>query len=346
MRILITGGAGFFGLHLATKLARQGHELVLVDIAPFEASEYPAGATFHEGDVRDVKRIYQLMAGVDGVVHTAAALPLWKASDIYTTNRDGTQMVLEAARQRGVSRFVHISSTAVYGVPSKHPIEENDPMVGVGPYGISKIQAENICERYRAMGQHVAIIRPKTFVGTARLGVFQILFDWVYSGARIPIIGSGKNHYQLLEVEDLVDAVILALTGPVAASNDTFNVGAKRFDTVREDVQALCDYAGNGARVLPTPAAPIKAALTVFNELGLSPLYPWVYATADKDSYVSTAKIERALGWEPLYSNAEALIRSYQWYLEHHREIEGRSGVTHRVAWDQGILGVFKKILT
>jgi nucleoside-diphosphate-sugar epimerase len=234
----------------------------------------------------------------------------------------------------------------VYGVPEKHPILEDDPRVGVGPYGIAKIQAEEVCERYREMGQHVTIIRPKTFIGIGRLGVFQILFDWVHNGNRIPIIGSGKNRYQLLEVEDLVDSVILSLTGPVAVTNDTFNVGARNFGTVRQDVQALCDYANSGARVLPTPATPIKFALRIFNELNLSPLYPWVYATADKDSFVSTDKIERALNWTPNYSNAEALIRSYQWYLEHYREFEGASGVTHRVAWDQGVLRVFRKLLS
>jgi hypothetical protein len=199
---------------------------------------------------------------------------------------------------------------------------------------------------HREMGQHVAIIRPKTFIGTGRLGVFQILFDWVHNGNRIPIIGSGNNRYQLLEVEDLVDAVILALTAPAEAANETFNVGAKRFDTVKRDVQALCDFAGNGARVLPTPGGLVKGALRVFEMLKLSPLYAWVYATADKDSFVSTEKIEQALGWQPRYSNAEALIRSYKWYLEHFREVEGSSGVTHRVAWNQGILRVFRRLLS
>lgn len=346
MRVLITGGAGFFGLHMANKLANQGHHVELLDIAVFNTEEYPHGVKFHTGDVRDVRLLYRILEGMDAVIHAAAALPLWKAEDIFSTNREGTLRVLEAARQRNVARFVMISSTAVYGVPEKHPILEDDPRVGVGPYGISKIQAEQICERYREMGMHVTIIRPKTFIGVGRLGVFQILFDWVHNGNRIPMIGSGKNRYQLLEVEDLTDAVVLALTGPARAANDTFNVGARRFNTVREDMQALCDEAGNGARVLPTPAGPVKFALKVFNVLGLSPLYPWVYATADKDSFVSTEKIEKALGWNPAYSNAEALIRSYQWYLEHYREVEGASGVTHRVAWDQGILRVFRRILS
>lgn len=345
MRVLITGGAGFFGLHMAHKLAEHGHTIELLDIDTYYKDEYPDGVAFHSGDVRNVKLLYQLMNGCDAVIHAAAALPLWKPAEIISVNIDGTRMVMEAARQRGVPRVVYISSTAVYGVPEKHPIEESDPMVGVGPYGISKIEAEHICARYRAMGQHVTIIRPKTFIGTARLGVFQILFDWVHNGNRIPVIGSGNNRYQLLEVEDLTTAVLLALTGKSTAANDTFNVGAKRFGAVKEDVQALCDYAGNGARILPTPAGPIKLALRVFNELRLSPLYPWVYATADKDSFVSTEKIETALGWQPRYSNAEALIRSYQWYLEHLHEVEGSSGVTHRVAWDQGILRVFRRIL-
>ncbi len=346
MQILVTGGAGFLGLHLANKLANQGHQVILLDIATFRTEEYPAGVKFHTGDVRNATLLNQLLEGCDGIVHAAAALPLWKPQEIISTNVDGTNVALEAARERKVKRFVYISSTAVYGVPEKHPIEETDPLVGVGPYGHSKIDAEKICEKYRGMGQQVTILRPKTFIGTARLGVFQILYDWVHNGNRIPMIGSGDNRYQLLEVEDLVDATLLALTGPAEAANDTFNIGASRFQTVKEDVTALCAYAKSGARVLPTPAGPIKLALRVFEALHLSPLYPWVYATADKDSFVTTEKIEKALGWKAQFSNAEALIRSYQWYLEHYREIdEGVSGVTHRVAWDQGILRFFRRFL-
>src|SRR5262249_47514409 len=151
-------------------------------------------------------------------------------------------------------------------------------------------------------------------VGTGRLGVFQILFDWVQAGKRIPVIGSGKNRYQLLEVEDLCQAIILAATAPAERANDTFNVGAKRFGTVREDLGALCQAAGSAPRVLPTPAPLVKAVLQLLERLRLSPLYKWVYGTADKDSFVSTEKIERALGWQPKYSNAEALIRAYRWY--------------------------------
>ena len=118
-----------------------------------------------------------------------------------------------------------------------------------------------------------------------------------------------------------------------------------RFNTVREDVGAMCDYAGTGARVMSTPAWLIKPALAFFEAIKLSPLYKWVYGTADKDSFVSTEKIEKTLGWEPQYSNADALIRSYQWYLDHKHELETGTGVTHRIAWDQGILKLFKRFM-
>ena len=77
----------------------------------------------------------------------------------------------------------------------------------------------------------------------------------------------------------------------------------------------------------------------------MSPLYKWVYGTADKDSFVSTEKIRKQLGWAYKFNNADALINSYKWYLQHFREVENQTGVTHRVPWNQGILKVFKRWL-
>ena len=345
MRIAITGGAGFLAYHVTQRLHQEGQAVVLIDIAPFPEGDYPQDVTHMQADVRDATALREHLAGTDVIVHAAAALPLWKRADIYSTNTGGTQAVLSAAQAVGVPRVVYISSTAVYGVPEKHPLEETDPVEGVGPYGESKIQAEGLCAIARESGLCVPVLRPKTFIGTGRLGVFQILYDWVANGKRIPIIGNGHNRYQLLEVEDLVDAIWRAATAPAGRANATFNVGAARFQTVREDVGELCAYAKTGARVLPTPAPLVTTALQALEAMHLSPLYKWVYGTAAKDSFVSTAKIEAALGWQPRYSNAEALIRSYQWYLDHAAEIAGATGVTHRVAWSQGALGLVKRFL-
>lgn len=345
--IAVTGGAGFLGFHLAEHLAGKGERAAMLDIAPYVEDDYPEGTAFLSADVRDIESVRTALAEAKPscVIHGAAALPLWKPADIMETNIEGARNVLQAALDLGIPRVVHISSTAVYGVPKIHPLFEDHEMVGVGPYGESKVQAEGVCHEFRDNGLEVAIVRPKTFIGTGRLGVFQILYDWVESGCRIPVIGNGGNRYQLLEVEDLCEAIWLCASGPADTCNDTFNVGAEVFRTVNEDVGALCDYAGNGARVMPTLSCVVKPVLAVAEALKLSPLYKWVYGTADTDSFVSVDKIRDTLGWSARFTNSEALIRSYQWYLDHESELGAGTGITHRVAWNQGILRVFKKIL-
>ncbi|MFA0765645.1 MAG: hypothetical protein BDTLLHRC_000598 [Candidatus Fervidibacter sp.] len=356
MRVLITGGAGFLGLHLARRLLRDGHEVVLLDIAEFDPSEY---ATLGEplpdgwerrldilrGDVRDVDTVRSAMKGVDAVVHAAAALPLWHPHDIFTTNVEGTRLVLEEARRVGIARVLFISSTSVYGIPEKHPLYEDDPLQGVGPYGESKIVAERLCLSARREGMVVPIVRPKTFVGPGRLGVFQILFDWIERGKPIPVIGKGTNRYQLLDVDDLVDALLRLLTLPSEQVNTTFNIGAERFGTVRDDVQALCDHADTGAYVVPTPASLVKSMLRVLEVLHLSPLYKWVYGTADKDSFVAIDRAKERLGWRPRYSNAESLCRTYDWYRANKAMLNHREGITHRAAWRQGALRWVRDLL-
>jgi len=344
MKLAVTGAAGFLGQHICHAFSDNYDEIVALDIEAVNPDEYQKNIRYFNIDVRDPGRLKEALKGADCVVHAAAALPLWKRRDIFDINVAGTRNVLDISRMHGINRVVFISSTAVYGIPEKHPVYEDNVLIGAGPYGESKIAAEKVCGEYRQHGMCIPVVRPKTFIGVGRFGVFQILYDWVESGKRIPIIGSGKNRYQLLEVEDLVNAVYLLLTGPQEKANNTFNVGAERFSTVFEDVKALCDYAATGASVLPTPAYITKAALSLFEKMGLSPLYKWVYGTADKDSYVSIERIKSMFGWVPKYSNAQSLIRSYQWYLEHKDKVS-REGITHHVPWKQGILKLFKKVL-
>lgn len=349
MKILITGGGGFLGLHLARYFSRKKIPLTLLDLHGLNKNEYPNGCKFVIGDVRDKKLIDKLTRQNDIVIHTAAGLPLWKPEEIISINIDGTRNMLESALKNKIKHFIHISSTAVYGVPKKHPIEENDPKVGVGPYGISKVKAEELCLEYRKKGLLTTVIRPKTFVGTHRLGVFEILFDWIHDGKRIPVIGDGNNRYQLLDVDDLVEAIYLLIrnrSGNRGKVNDAFNIGADKFGTVKEDLNKLFKFAHSGSRLLPTPSAPIKIALFILEKLRLSPLYQWVYDTADRDSFASIEKLKKALDWKPRYSNSEALIKSYKWYLRNYKDIKSRgSGVTHTVGWNQGVLGFFKRFL-
>ncbi|MBC8098917.1 MAG: NAD-dependent epimerase/dehydratase family protein [Armatimonadetes bacterium] len=339
--VLITGGAGFLGINMTRYLLKRGHRVVTLDLLPFDYPERPQ-ITEIQGDIRDQAAVERAMQGVDQVIHTAAALPLYSKEDIFSTDIDGTRNLLIAAQRHNVARFIHISSTAVYGVPDHHPLHEHDERIGVGPYGIAKIEAENVCLEHRKQGMCVPIIRPKSFIGAERLGVFALLYDWAKDGKGFPIPGKGDNRYQYMDVEDLCDLIYLTMTLDRDAVNDTFNAGAKSFGTFKGDFQAVLDHAGFGKKVVSVPVAPALWALRILDRLKLSPLYPWVYETAVKDSFVSIEKAERVLGFAPKYSNQDALLRNYDWYVANLKAFEGRSGVTHRVPWSQGVLKVAK----
>ncbi|MCK5471822.1 NAD(P)-dependent oxidoreductase [Candidatus Gracilibacteria bacterium] len=342
---LITGGTGFLGCHVARELVKRGIRVKLLDLESLNEPDLWGRVENYVGDVRNKILVERLMEGVDVVIHAAAALPLAKPEEVRSTTIGGTKVILESAWKNKVKRVIYISSTAVYGVPEKHPIFESDERIGVGAYGEAKIEAEKICERARKKGMVVPIIRPKTFIGTGRLGVFQILFDWVRRGCRIPVIGDGKNRYQLLGVEDLVNAIWLTASKPPRVANDTFNIGAKEFETVAEDLTKFFKAVDSDSRVLRTPAKTIKRTLAVLERLNLSPLYAWVYATADRDSFVSTKKIEKKLGWRAKYSNTETLVRTFEWYRKHWKNYEKATGITHRVAWKQGALKIARWVL-
>lgn len=338
---LVTGGSGFLGINLCRFLLSRGCRVRSLDIAPFD---YPERTSIDAqlGDIRDPAAVERAMAGVEVVVHCAAALPLSDEREILSTNVEGAGIVLESALAHGVPRFINISSTAVYGIPDHHPLYEHDRLQGVGPYGISKIEAEKLCVEYRGKGLCVPQLRPKSFVGPERLGVFELLYDWAYEGRNFPVLGSGENKYQLLDVEDLCTAIHLCATAERERVDATFNVGAKVFGTMRENIQAVLDRAGHGKRAIPVPAWPAIAVLKVLEALHLSPLYQWIYETAARDSFVSVESIENKLGFVPRYSNRDALIRNYDWYVAHRGEIGRTSGVSHRVPWKKGALRLAK----
>jgi len=334
---LVTGGAGFLGINLTRYLLARGFAVRSLDIAPFDYPER-GQVDVRQGDIRDMRVVDDAMTDIDVVVHCAAALPLATAADILSTEVEGTRNLLQSAFERGVSRFIYISSTAVYGIPDHHPLLEDDALCGVGPYGEAKIAAEALCDEFRAKGLCLPVLRPKTFVGPERLGVFELLYDWAYDGRHFPVLGPGNNRYQLLDVDDLCQAVYLCATADPALANDTFNVGAKEFGTMRENFQAVLDRAGHGRRIIGFPAQPVIWVLRILKLLHLSPIYKWVYETAAEDSFVSIDRIERKLGFAPRYSNRDALVRNYEWYVAHRAEIAGATGISHRVPWKKGIL--------
>ncbi len=343
-KYFITGGAGFLGINLTRYLLEKGHTVVSYDFAP--TYDYPEKdderVTVIIEDIRHLEAMTEAMKGSDIVVHTAAALPLYSREDIFSTDIDGSRNVLLAAKANGINRVIQISSTAVYGIPDHHPLVEDDKLVGVGPYGEAKIEAEKTCAKFREEGMIVPIIRPKSFIGPERLGVFALFYDWAKTGHGFPMIGSGNNLYQFLDVYDLCQAIYLCATLPEEKVNDVFNIGAEKYGTMRQDYQTVLDKAGFGKKIHGFPAAPMIWTLRFLEILHLSPLYKWVYETAATESFVSIEKAKKQLGFAPIYSNKDALLRNYDWYCQNCEKFVHTSGVSHRVPWKQGILSLAK----
>ncbi len=343
MKIYITGISGFLSINLVRHLLENGYDDIAgIDLVDFTYPERDK-IQFTQGDIRHPEEVKESMKGADIVIHTAAALPLYTPEEIFSTDIEGTRIVLSQAMQYGVKRFIHISSTAVYGVPDHHPLYETDPMIGVGPYGEAKVKAEEVCHEFRDKGMCVPILRPKSFVGPERLGVFAIFYEWASEGRGFPMIGMGNNRYQLLDVEDLCRAIHACMTLDANKVNDTFNIGAAEFTTMKQDYQAVLDAAGFGKKIIPFPAGPVVLALKVLEKLNLSPLYPWIYETASKDSFVSIEKARKVLGYAPKYSNQQAMLRNYQWYLANKDGFaDSGEGVSHRLPWKQKALKLGK----
>lgn len=343
-RILITGGSGFLGINLIRYLLAKGYTITNLDFAPFTYDDCRNSINHITGDIRNRIKVDEAIEGVDIVIHCAAALPLYSQKDIFTTDVFGTCNIMQSSWEHKVERCIHISSTAVYGVPDHHPIYEDDKMIGVGAYGEAKIMAEEVSLYYQKKGMCVPILRPKSFIGPERLGVFALLYDWAYNGHNFPILGNGNNRYQLLDVDDLCESIFLCMTLPEDKANDIFNIGTGVFNSIKDDFQSVLDEAGYGKKIIPIPAGPAIQILKFLEKIGVSPLYQWIYDTVATDSFVSIEKAIKILGFKPKYSNKEALLRNYLWYRENINKFIGTEGVSHRVPWKQGLLNLAKLI--
>lgn len=342
MKILITGSSGVLGSNLVRYFIKRGYnDLVLFDITK---SDQPAakGVPFIQGDIRDKEQIKKAVKNADIIIHSAATSPSYDRDTIFSTIIGGTEALLEEGLKNNIQRFVYISSTSVYGVPKKSPVMEGDETPFYDPYNESKIKAEAICRTYREKGLCVPILRPRSFIGPGRLGTFSILFQWAKDRKHFPMVGKGANRYQLLDVEDLCQAVFLAATAEEDNANHTFNIGAKEFTTLKEDYQAVLDEAGYGKKIISFPAGPMMAVLSLLYHLKLSPLYKRLFRKLNLDYYVSIEKAEKLLGYKPEFSNKESLARNFRWYMDNYGEIASRFGNDNSAQWNQGIFKLAK----
>jgi nucleoside-diphosphate-sugar epimerase len=341
-RVAVTGAAGMLGSTVAGRLLADGHQVNGIDLVPAPHGGHPR-MRHRQGDIRDRAMVASVLADADAVVHCAGALPSYRTDLIRSTIVDGTSIVLSEAARAAVPRVVHISTSAVYGLPDLVPTPEVHPRRPVDTYGRAKAAAEQIAERYRDDGRCVTVLRPKTFLGPGRMGLFAMLFEWAEEGRNFPVLGRGTARIQMLAIEDLVDAVVTVLDAPAEVAADTYNVAAVEFGTLRDDFQAVLDAAGRGGRVVSVPARPAVLALRTLERTRLSPVYGRLVHKLLADSYVSVDKAHQRLGFRPRLSNQDAILATYAWWRECRAAGQARaSGQTSRDPWRQGALSLAK----
>ena len=341
--VLITGGTGFLGVHLARFFLKKKYKVTLLDTALQTAKDLEGKVTVVTADIRDYQKIESYFKDADFVVHAAAALPIHHDRKyIFDVNVNGTRNVLKASLKHKVKKLVFISTTAMYGVPRTLPEKETDKIYPIGHYGESKAAAEKLCREYDNKGLHTNILRPKSFLGPERLGVFTIWFEAIFKNKPVFILGNGHNLYQLLEVIDLCSAIESALL--TKKTGETFNVGAEKFGTWQQDLGALIKHAKSKSNIICLPVKPTQFALAILEAFNLSPIIAWHYKTFPVDSYVSIEKAKKQLGYTATKSNQDILIETYDWYKKHRQEFIGKEGTTHRTIWNFKLVDFAQKL--
>jgi len=336
---LVTGAAGFLGSHIIEKLYQTGERnIIAFDI--LACDQQFNEVKYVKGSVLDKELLFDLTKGIDYIHHNAALVPLTKSGqNFYQVNVIGTRNIVECCRRNGVKKLIHMSSSAIYGLPDEIPITEKTPYAPIEIYGQSKLDGEKEVWRFMDEGGSACCIRPRTIIGgKSRLGIFQILFEWISEGKNIYVIGDGNNLFQFVHVDDLIDASIKAA---YSEYNGLYNIGAAKYRTLREDLEALCAYAKTGSKVKSLPVGLAKCGLYLLDKLKLSPLAPWHYLTYHKPFVFDITKAQRELQWTPRYSNIESFIESYEWYLMN-RDTMTDSKSTHKKPVQQKILKIIK----
>ncbi|MDW9830266.1 NAD-dependent epimerase/dehydratase family protein [Sinorhizobium meliloti] len=338
MQHLITGGSGFIGNLLARRLRARGDAVRVIDVWSDPAR--PMDIEFIKCSVLDREGVAAAMRNVD-VVHHAAALVAQTGAGRrhWEVNLEGTRIVAEEAEKVGVRAIVHLSTTAVYGIPPAGAINALTPLRPIEDYGRSKLAGEllmkDICGR---SGIPLTTIRPRVTLAAGRLGIFQVLFEWIRDGRNIYVIGSGDNRVQFIHASDLIDFYVLALD---AGLPGTYNVGTDRFQSVREDLEGVIAHANSVSTVRRLPVCLAINALRLLHRARLSPLVPWHYLTYHRDCHFDVAPL-LAMGWRPRYSNAEMLRESYDWYCAN--GVDTRLFAPHRSPLRQGALKLLKRL--
>lgn len=344
-KILLTGGAGFFGELLKKELLAKGYECVSIDLEK-DTVKHPR-LTSIQGDIRDMDTLEAIaqIHKFDAIFHVAAILAhaVKDKNFLWTSNVDGTRNIAELAHKHKIPKVVFTSSNCLWGESFERPVREDDPPKPVEIYGQSKWEGEKILldKKYRNSFDAV-IFRCPTIIDAGRLGLLAILFEFIDENRKVWVVGGGSNRYQFIYAADLISAFVKALDYKKTA---VFNIGSDDVPTFREAYDYVIQKSGGKARVANFPRSIAIPLMQLAYALKLSPLGPYQYKMIAESFVFDTANIKKELKWKPTLTNQDMLYKAYKYYHDNIGDIKGRTDVSaHKQAAKMGVIRVLKWI--
>ena len=313
-KILVTGADGFIGSHLTEELIRRGHTVrAFVFYNSFNSwgwldksePEIKKALDVFAGDIRDPHGVKTAMRGCDVVFHLAALIAIpysYHSPDTYVdTNVKGTLNIVQAARELGIQKVVHTSTSEVYGTARFVPITEDHPLQGQSPYSASKIGADQIAMSfYHAFNTPVAIIRPFNTYGPRQSAraVVPTVITQIANKERFVRLGSLHPTRDFNYIDDTVRGFI-AVAGADDAVGEVINIGSNFEVTIGDTVQMIADIMGTKIEI-ETEQARLRPEKSEVERL-----------------WADNTKAKKLTGWDPAYGGIEGL----------------RRGLTETVSW-------------
>ena len=317
MKTLVTGADGFIGSHLAEALVRAGHEVVAfvqynsfgswgwLDQAP---EDIRAGLRVVAGDVRDARSVREALRGQDAVLHLAALIAIpysYHSPDTYIdTNVKGTLNIVQAARELGVAKVVHTSTSEVYGTARFVPITEEHPLQGQSPYSASKIGADQIAMSfYNSFETPVATIRPFNTYGPRQSAraIIPTVITQIAAGQRRIKLGALHPTRDFNYVSDTVRGFIAVMESP-RSIGEVINIGSNFEVSIGDTVQIIAE-AMNAQIEIETEDARLRPANSEVERL-----------------WADNSRAKALLGWEPAYGGRDGfkrgLAETAAWFAE------------------------------
>lgn len=321
MRVFVTGGTGFTGAALVTRLLSDGHSVAVLDnkrgLIADKLSEQGAEITY--ASVTDRTAVASCSKDAEVVIHLAAAFRETGAPDsLYKeVNVDGTHIVVTEALAAGARKLIYCSTQGVHGHIDNPPGDENSPIAPADYYQQTKYEGELVVENYAGRGLEYTIIRPTAIYGPGDPERFVMIYRRAKKGF-FPMFGSGQTFYHPVYIDNLVDAFVLAMA-PGVGVDETYIIGDEEYFSIEELVKRIGQAIGVEVSVSHFPIMPLIVIGHICEKtckpFGIKP--PIFPRRVDWFRQIRAFKIEKAkqdLGYQPRVGIDEGLHLTGEWY--------------------------------